>query len=151
MNWKHQEFCGLNPVAHNGLTPVASPTTLRTMCQICRKLAKGNPFVRIDLYEVNGKVYFGEITFYPMSGMGMFTPNRWNSILGGMIHLPEKIALVSRRDNLCYNEHKLIKMSTCNYSITIRTLGTAGSKYAQLLNSIAKQSIHPRGDSGFAQ
>lgn len=82
MNWEHQEFCGLNPIAR--------PATLETMRQICRKLAKGKPFVRIDLYEVSGKVYFGEVTFYPMSGMGMFTPDRWNSVLGGLIHLPEE-------------------------------------------------------------
>ena len=90
MNWEHQEFCGLNPVARNGLTPVARPATLETMRQICRKLAKGKPFVRIDLYEVSGKVYFGEVTFYPMSGMGTFTPNRWNSVLGELIHLPKE-------------------------------------------------------------
>lgn len=92
MDWVHQEFCGLNPVARNGLTPVARPATLKTMRQICKKLAKVKTFVRIDLYEVREKVYFGEITFYPMSGMGVFTPNRWNSILGGLIHLPEKDA-----------------------------------------------------------
>lgn len=90
MEWEHQIFVGLNPVARNGKTPVARPKTLETMRQICRKQAKGIPFVRIDLYEVNGKVYFGEITFYPMSGMGTFTPNRWNYILGDLIHLPEK-------------------------------------------------------------
>lgn len=90
MNWAHQEFCGLNPLVSNGLTPVVRPASLEMMRQICKKLARVKTFIRIDLYEVRGKVYFGEITFYPMSGMGIFTPDRWNLILGGLIHLPKK-------------------------------------------------------------
>lgn len=52
---------------------------------------KDFPFVRIDLYEVNGKIYFGKkITFYPISVKGVFILDRWNNILGKLIHLPEK-------------------------------------------------------------
>lgn len=88
MEWNHMPFVGLNPVARNGKTPVARPENLEDMIRICRELAKDIPFVRIDLYEVEGKVYFGEITFYPASGFGEFSPKEWNQKLGDMLHLP---------------------------------------------------------------
>lgn len=91
MQWNHMPFVGLNPVASNGLTPVAKPTHLDKMIEICQKLSKGNPFSRIDLYVINDKEYFGEITFYPMSGMGTFTPNEWNYHLGDLLKLPNPI------------------------------------------------------------
>lgn len=48
------------------------PACLDEMFSIASKFSKGIPFVRVDLYEVDGKVYFGEMTFYPDSG---FDPN----------------------------------------------------------------------------
>lgn len=88
MKWNHQEFVGLNPVAHNGLTPVARPENLDEMKDICRKLSKSEPFVRVDLYVIDDKKYFGELTFYPASGMGVFTPEEWNGKLGDLLTLP---------------------------------------------------------------
>lgn len=65
------------------------PSTLPEMVGIAEKIARsiGNPFVRIDLYEVNGKVYFSEITFYPNSGFIPFEPKEWDLKLGKMIKL----------------------------------------------------------------
>lgn len=99
MDWAHQEFVGLNPVARNdlnpiirnGLTPVARPENLEEMAEICRKLAKDEPFVRVDLYVIDNKKYFGELTFYPASGMGVFTPEEWNGRLGDLLTLPNAI------------------------------------------------------------
>ena len=87
MDWNHQEFVGLNPIARNGLTPVARPEHLDEMKGICRKLAKSIPFVRIDLYVIDNDVYFGEITFYPASGFGKFTPEKSDLLLGKMLNL----------------------------------------------------------------
>lgn len=87
MQWNHMPFVGLNPVASNGQTPVAKPIHLDKMMEICRKLAKDIPFVRIDLYVINDKEYFGEITFYPNSGIGLFTPSIWNLKLGSLINI----------------------------------------------------------------
>ncbi len=87
MNWDLMPFVGLNPKVGNGKTLVDKPHHLEEMKQICSKLSKDIPFVRIDLYEVNTKVYFGEITFYPASGFGQFTPKEWNYKLGEMITL----------------------------------------------------------------
>ena len=55
------------------------------MLEICKKLSLNIPFVRIDLYNIQGVIYFGEITFYPGSGFGRFEPNKWNEILGNKI------------------------------------------------------------------
>lgn len=91
MEWRHQEFVGLNPVARNGLTPVARPMNLEEMKKICYSLSKGHPFVRVDLYVIDDRSYFGELTFYPASGMGVFTSDNWNKILGNEIRLPQTI------------------------------------------------------------
>ena len=44
-----------------------------------------NPFVRVDFYQVDGKVYFGEVTFYPEGGLGSFKPKEWDYRLGEWI------------------------------------------------------------------
>ncbi|MCE8502869.1 hypothetical protein J8986_01690 [Bacteroides thetaiotaomicron] len=88
MEWRHQEFVGLNPVASNGLIPIARNEHLDEMINICRVLANDTPFVRVDLYVVDEKVYFGELTFYPASGFGTFTPKEWQHKLGDLLTLP---------------------------------------------------------------
>lgn len=80
-------FVGLNPVAKNGLNPVAKPQHLEGMKDICRKLSKGMKFSRIDLYVIDDKEYFGEITLYPAAGFGEFNPTEWNVKLGDLIKL----------------------------------------------------------------
>lgn len=87
MQWRHMPFVGLNPNATNGAVPVNRPKNLQQLQTICRELSKGLKFVRIDLYVVNDKEYFGEITFYPNSGFGKFTPNEWDKKLGEMLKL----------------------------------------------------------------
>ena len=52
------------------------------------KLAKGIPHVRVDLYEADGKVYFGEMTFFHWSGMKPFEPEEWDNRFGEWIKLP---------------------------------------------------------------
>lgn len=87
MDWNHMPFVGLTPHSRNGLTPVLKPQNLDVMQRVCSVLAKGMSFVRIDLYEINGCEYFGEITFYPASGFGVFTPTEWDKHLGDLINL----------------------------------------------------------------
>lgn len=88
MEWNHMPFVGLNPIVGNGDSPVARPANLDIMIEICRKLSKSIPFVRIDLYYINGKIYFGEITFFPATGLGKFEPEEWDEKLGDLIKLP---------------------------------------------------------------
>ena len=88
MQWNHMPFVGLKEGISNGLTPVEKPTKLDEMIMIADKLSDGIPFSRIDVYAVNQKVYFGEITFFPASGIGSFSPSKWDKELGDLIKLP---------------------------------------------------------------
>ena len=85
--WNLQEFVGLNPDVKNSAEPIGQPQNLDEMLAIARKLSAGIRFLRIDLYNINGTIYFGEITFYPASGMGRFKPSIWDRRLGDMIVL----------------------------------------------------------------
>lgn len=89
-NWVHQEFVGLNPVASPAAVHPSRPASLENQIVIARELSKDIPFCRVDLYESEGNIYFGEITLYPGSGFGCFVPQKYNDILGQMIILPEK-------------------------------------------------------------
>ena len=63
------------------------PKTIDKMMELAEKLAKDIPFVRVDFYDVDGKIYFGEMTFYPASGYGKFTDSKWDKKLGDLIDL----------------------------------------------------------------
>ena len=60
------------------------------MIALSKKLSKGIPFIRVDWYEIKGKLYFGELTFYPASGFEKFEPEEWNYKMGEMLELPDK-------------------------------------------------------------
>lgn len=66
------------------------PETFDKMIDVCKKLCFDKPHVRIDLYNISNKVYFGECTFYDSSGFCHFSPEEWNVKLGDMIKLPGK-------------------------------------------------------------
>lgn len=61
---------------------VSEPEKLSEMKEIAEKLSQDFPFVRVDLYLVNGKIYFGELTFYPWSGYVWFNRNDFDTHLG---------------------------------------------------------------------
>ena len=60
------------------------------MKELAEKLSVNIPQVRVDFYEVNGKVYFGEMTFFHWSGMTPFEPEEWDYKFGSWIKLPDK-------------------------------------------------------------
>lgn len=66
------------------------PINFELMKEISAKLSKGLPQVRVDLYEINGKVYFGELTFFHHGGIVPFDPEQWDRIFGDWIKLPER-------------------------------------------------------------
>jgi hypothetical protein len=63
------------------------PQCFDQMVKIAGILAKGFPYVRVDLYESKGKVYFGELTFTPANGMCPFEPQEWDFFMGDMLDL----------------------------------------------------------------
>ncbi|WP_223129412.1 ATP-grasp fold amidoligase family protein [Sinomicrobium weinanense] len=66
------------------------PDLLNEMLALAKSLSEDFIYVRIDFYEVGGKVYFGEITFHSESGMGKFNPEEYDHILGEKMVLPVK-------------------------------------------------------------
>lgn len=66
------------------------PKTFEKMIKVAEKLSKGYPFMRIDLYEVNGKIFFGEYTLYHNGGTLLFEPEEWDYKMGNWITLPSK-------------------------------------------------------------
>lgn len=63
------------------------PVNFKKMIDFSKKLSKDIKHVRVDFYEVNGKVYFGELTFYHWSGFVPFNPEKWDKIMGDWIDL----------------------------------------------------------------
>lgn len=66
------------------------PERFEEMLMLASKLSAGIPHVRVDFYEVDGRVYFGELTLYHWSGLTPFKPKEWDEIFGSWIQLPEK-------------------------------------------------------------
>jgi hypothetical protein len=67
---------------------IQKPLNFEKMKKIAEKLAYGTNFMRVDFYEINGNLYFGEITFFPNAGFEKFEPESYNNILGNWIKLP---------------------------------------------------------------
>lgn len=88
MEWNHMPFRGLNPQCGSALHKADKPEDFEQMKDIAQKLSKGFPFVRVDLYSVKDGVYFGELTFYPASGYGHFTPDEWDEKIGEILTIP---------------------------------------------------------------
>lgn len=82
------------PITHrthpNSNVTLSKPFCLNKMVELASALSKEFPFVRVDFYEVNRKIYFGEMTFYPTGGFGDLKPDKWNDILGSWLQLPSK-------------------------------------------------------------
>lgn len=68
---------------------IPKPINYEKMIDFSEKLAEGIPFVRIDFYEIDYKLYFGEITFFPGGGFEEFTPKSADKELGSWIELPK--------------------------------------------------------------
>ena len=69
---------------------IEKPINFNKMKELSEKLSKNIPFVRVDLYSVKDKIFFGEFTFYSSAGYEKFTPKEYNKKLGDMIILPKK-------------------------------------------------------------
>lgn len=66
-------------------TPYPEPLNFQEMLDVARKLSADFPFVRVDLYNVEGRIYFGELTFYPWTGYVQFNPDEFDYTLGGLM------------------------------------------------------------------
>lgn len=98
-NWELQPFTWSvwkenKPLWPNGKS-VPKPENLEQMINVAQRLSKPFPYVRIDLYNCSGKIYFGEITFHHGSGTERIEPKEWDLKLGSYLQLPEDAEISS--------------------------------------------------------
>lgn len=86
-DFNHLDLYQIHPMSGKA---IPKPEGFEEMKTVAAKLSKGFPHVRVDLYNVNGKIYFGEITFYHHGGFAPFHPEKWDYEFGSWIKLPEK-------------------------------------------------------------
>lgn len=67
---------------------IEKPNELEEMVSICETLAEGIPYVRVDVYIVDGTIYFGEMTFTTWGGLAKFNDEKWDYLLGEWIPVP---------------------------------------------------------------
>ncbi len=84
MDFNHLDIVNIHP---NTAKPIEKPEKFEEMKEIAAKLSKGIKHVRIDLYEINGRIYFGEYTFFHGGGFQLFNPPEWERRLGDWIKL----------------------------------------------------------------
>jgi hypothetical protein len=61
---------------------IPKPDNLSELIRVAEALASGMDFVRVDLYNANGRIYFGELTFTPRAGLFAFQPESWDATVG---------------------------------------------------------------------
>ena len=84
-DFNHLDLRQSHENAENPMT--VPPKNYEDMISVAEKLSKGLKHVRVDLYNINGSVYFGEMTFFHYSGLVPFRPNKWDTIWGQWLKL----------------------------------------------------------------
>nr|WP_279663754.1 ATP-grasp fold amidoligase family protein [Ectobacillus ponti] len=79
--WQHYQ---------NSEKTINRPPGFNEMIRLAKILSKGIPHVRVDFYDINGKIYFGELTFYHFNGLEKFYPDKYDEVFGSLIDLPDK-------------------------------------------------------------
>lgn len=87
MDYNHLPIKNGHP---NAEVPPRKPETFEQMRVLAEKLAADVPHLRVDFYEVDGKIYFGELTFSHWTGMVPFEPAQWDKTFGDWLQLPNK-------------------------------------------------------------
>lgn len=88
LNWEKLPFKRNDFSDFDELPP--KPLNFDKMIELSKQLSANIPFLRVDFYEINNRIYFGELTFFPGSGFTSFNPEEWDYTLGSWIELPPK-------------------------------------------------------------
>lgn len=83
--WEHLKV--KRPFHGNADKVPPKPTNLDLMVKLSKILSKNIPFVRCDFYEISGRVFFGELTFFPASGFSEFEPKEFDDTAGRYLKL----------------------------------------------------------------
>lgn len=67
---------------------ICKPENFDLMISLAELLSEKIPFVRVDFYNIRGRIFFGELTFFPASGWGKFNPEDWDYKIGEYLNLP---------------------------------------------------------------
>lgn len=86
-NWKKLPFIRHYPSSDK---EIAKPANFDKMIELSEILSKNTSFLRVDFYEIAGKIYFGELTFFPGCGFEEFSPEEWDEKLGSWIKIEQK-------------------------------------------------------------
>lgn len=87
MNFRHLPFINGHP---NSDKVINRPVNFNKMRELASILSRDIPQVRVDFYDVDGKIYFGEMTFFHFSGFVPFEPGKWDKKIGEWLVLPKK-------------------------------------------------------------
>ncbi len=85
MEFNHLPFRNGHP---NANIKINKPSGFEQMQELAAKLSTGIPHLRVDFYNINGRIYFGELTFYHWSGLTPFVTREWDYIFGSWLILP---------------------------------------------------------------
>lgn len=88
LDWQFASFGRKDFKPFETLPP--KPQNYEKMLEICKILSKDCPFLRVDLYECSGQIYFSELTFFPCGGVMPFKDKADDEKLGQLIKLPNK-------------------------------------------------------------
>ena len=84
MDFNHLDIINIHPQSN---LVINKPINFEQMKELVSNLSEGMKFVRIDLYEINGKIYFGEFTFFHAGGFWPMKPDEWEIKLGNLISI----------------------------------------------------------------
>lgn len=87
LNWQHLDY---TLKKYQNFEKFPKPANFEKMIEIARKLSKDFSFVRVDLYNINGDIYFGEMTFTPAAGLNMTLTEEANRYLGSLVDIKKK-------------------------------------------------------------
>ena len=85
LDWKFAKYTRSDYAPFEKLPP--RPKNLEKMIELAKVLSKGTRFLRVDLYEINGRIYFGELTFHPNAGFNPFEKEEYDRELGSFMKL----------------------------------------------------------------
>lgn len=88
LNWNKMPFMRKY---RNSDKVIEKPKNYEKMIELAEKLSVDMIFDRIDFYEINGNIYFGEITLYPGGGFEKFIPEKYDTILGEMLEIDKNM------------------------------------------------------------
>ena len=87
LDFNHLDIVNGHP---NAASTIEKPKSFEQMIELAKVLSAGIPHVRVDFYDVDGKPYFGEMTFFHWSGLKPFEPEEWDYKMGEWLILPNK-------------------------------------------------------------